>query len=388
MVPYMDSELLIIVLSAALIIGGGGLLVFILAEKRNARELASRLNDQQMELATRLAGAQAELSGRLSQMGDNQAAAQAQLTLTLEQRLDSVSRRLGEGINQSAEKTGKTIGDLQERLAVIDAAQKKISDLSEQVVGLQDILSNKQARGAFGEIQLNDLVTSMLPPSAFQLQATLSNGKRADCLLKLPNPPGSIVIDAKFPLESYQAFRDAGDEATKKAATRKLSADVLKHLKDISERYIVAGETAESALMFLPSEAVYAELHASFRNVIEESFKHRVLIVSPTTLWATLNTVRAVLKDVYLREQTGVIQTELTKLLEDIDRLDNRVENLDRHFGQAVKDIREIRISSEKVSKRSKRIEEMQLDSDTPSEDIKSVGVETPSLINFPGQSD
>ena len=333
------------------------------------------------EMAERVVGAQAELAGRLAQMSDAQAAAQAQVNMTLEQRLDAVSKRIGDGLDHHTERTGKTMSDLHERLAVIDAAQQKITNLSEQVVGLQDILSNKQARGAFGEIQLNDLVSSMLPPSAYAFQATLSNGKRADCLLTLPNPPGSIVIDAKFPLESYQALGNAETEPAKIQASRSFSADVSKHVRDIADKYIIPGETAESALMFLPSEAVYAELHANFRNVVEESFRRRVWIVSPTTLMATLNTIRAVLKDASMREQAGLIQAEVLKLLEDVGRLDKRVDNLQNHFRQASKDIDDIQISSKKVTKRGLNIEEMQFDEETPAEDLPGSDESPPQLL-------
>lgn len=311
--------------------------------------------------AESLARAQAELAGRLAQMGEAQAANQASLGKTLEDRLDAMSKRIGDGFSQHTEKTGKTMGDLQERLAVIDSAQKKITELSQQVVGLQDILSNKQARGAFGEIQLNDLVSSIMPPYAYEFQATLGNKKRADCLLKLPNPPGSIVIDAKFPLESYQALRNATDDTARVQASRTFANDVMKHVKDIAEKYIVAGETAESALMFLPSEAVYAELHANFRNVVEESYRRRVWIVSPTTLMATLNTVRAVLKDVTMRQQAGLIQLEVRKILADMERLDKRVDSLDGHFNMAMKDIQDIKISSGKIGKRGDRIQDIEL---------------------------
>ena len=238
------------------------------------------------------------------------------------------------------------------------------------MVGLQDILSNKQARGAFGEIQLQDIVTGALPPSAYELQAGLGNNTRVDCLLKLPNPPGAIGIDAKFPLESYKALREARDDASAVQARRAFGADVIKHVKDIAEKYIVPGETAESALMFLPSEAVYAELHANFRNVIEESFRRRVWIVSPTTLMATLNTVRAVLKDARMREQAGVIQAEVQKLLGDVGRLDDRVGRLNKHFDQTAEDIRQIRISTDKVTKRAERIDEIQLGDERPTEDL------------------
>ena len=301
------------------------------------------------------------------------------------ERLDGVMKRLGDGLSQQTEKTGETLKVLHERLAVIDTAQKNLTDLSQQVVGLQDILSNKQARGAFGEIQLQDLVSAALPASAYKLQATLSNNTRVDCLLTLPNPPGSISIDAKFPLDSYNTYVTAEDKAAKINAARQFSADVLKHVKDIQEKYIVPGVTAESALMFLPSEAVYAELHASFRNVIEESFRRRVWIVSPTTLMATLNTVRAVLKDARMREQAGVIQTEVQKMMEDVFRLDGRVDKLQSHFDLVDKDLRDIRISADKVIKRGEKIETVQLGDDTPAKDLPPPDVTPGNVERFPG---
>lgn len=314
-----------------------------------------------------------ELEARLRQLSDSQAATQAQMAETLraqeraiakqvEDRLSDFGKRVGDRLQESHKEQQSSLSQLRERLAVIDQAQKNITELSTQVVSLQDVLANKQARGAFGEIQLNDLVEGVLPPSAYAFQAQLGNGKRADCLIKLPNPPGPIAIDSKFPLESYEALRKAEDEATAVQARRTFGADVRKHVADIAERYIIPGETAESALMFLPSEAVYAELHANFRNVVEEAFRKRVWIVSPTTLMATLNTVRAVLKDVRMREQAGVIQTEVRKVLEDVTRLDDRVGKLQRHFDQANEDVRQIRISTEKISKRAERIEELELE--------------------------
>lgn len=303
------------------------------------------------ELADRLAGTQAELAGRLEQT-----------QLGVNQRLDGLTKRLGDSLLEQGHKTGETLRGLHERLAVIDAAQKTITELSAQVVGLQDILSNKQARGAFGEVQLHDLVANLLPPSSYSLQVTLGNRNRADCLLKLPDPPGPLVIDAKFPLESYRAIRDAGDKAAEVQAARAFSLDVRKHVRDIQEKYIVPGETAESALMFLPSEAVYAELHANFPNVVEDAFRRKVWIVSPTTLWATLNTIRAILKDVRLREQAGRIQAELQAMADDVTRLDDRVAKLQRHFEQSVDDIRQIRISTDKVTWRAARIDLAQLE--------------------------
>lgn len=318
-------------------------------------------------LVQQMAKSQGELAGRLQTMS----AAQAQISHNMEQRLDTVSKRLGDGLSEHSKSTSDVIKQVHERLAVIDTAQQNLTNLSDQVVGLQNILSNKQARGAFGEIQLHDLVVDVLPPSAYEFQATLSNGKRADCLLKLPNPPGSIVIDSKFPLEGYQALRKAEDDDARKVALREFGTAVLNHVRAISEKYILPGETAESALMFLPSEAVYAELHASLPDVVEKSYRARVWIVSPTTLMATLNTVRAVLKDAHMREQAGVIQAEVLNLLDDVGRLDERVGKLQTHFGQAQKDIGDIQISSGKITRRAGRIEDIQLQNDTPADDLK-----------------
>jgi len=314
----------------------------------------------------------AELQGRLAQMSQGQVATQAAvterlqaqeriLTRSLEERLAELGQRVGDRLQEQATQATKSLSDLRERLAVIDAAQKNITELSSQVVGLQDILSNKQARGAFGEVQMQDLVRSALPSSAYNFQATLASGVRADCLLLLPNPPGPIALDAKFPLESYRALREARDDAALTQARRQFSTALRTHVRAIAEKYIVPGETADSALMFLPSEAVYAELHSNFPALVEESFRSRVWIVSPTTLMATLTTVRAVLKDVHLREQAHIIQAELRRLLDDVVRLDDRVAKLQRHFEQATEDVRQIRISTEKVGKRAERIEELQV---------------------------
>ena len=321
----------------------------LLNSQKTRTEQAVRLQ-QLTDAAQSLANTQNAMAGRMEQSQSD-----------TNSRLEALQKRMGDSLHEQTERTGQTLKVLHERLAVIDSAQKNITDLSQQMVGLQDILSNKQARGAFGEIQLNDLVTAALPKSAYTFQATLSNGKRADCMLDLPNPPGPIVIDSKFPLESYEQLRNAETDADKVQAGRAFGASVVKHVKDIAERYIIQGETAESALMFLPSEAVYAELHANFRNVVEEGFKRRVWIVSPTTLMATLNTVRAILRDVHMREQAHVIQAEIGKLLEDLGRLDQRVDKLQTHFDQATRDIRDIRISTDKVTNRGAKIDALQL---------------------------
>ena len=329
-------------------------------------------NSELHNVADVLFRGQAELAGRLTQISEYSRQQQDVIATAIneqkisvlkimDEKLLEVSKNVSEGLQQNTVKTNETLTDLRERLAKIDVAQQKISTLSEQVVSLQEVLSNKQARGAFGEIQLNDLVTSALPPSAYEFQVVLNNQKRADCVLKLPNPPGLIVIDSKFPLESYHALRVAANDREKLEAERFFKASVLKHIKDISDKYIVAGETAESALMFLPSEAIYAELHANFPDVVEASYRAKVWIVSPTTLMATLNTVRAILKDAKMREQAGVIQKEVGVLIDDIGRLDGRIESLSRHFKQANEDIDGIKVSSGKIARRIQKIEDIQL---------------------------
>jgi DNA recombination protein RmuC len=304
-----------------------------------------------------LSAAQHQLSGGLTRVTEAQAVSQKQMLGLMEERLAGVTQTMAENLQGSARRTAQSLGDLQQRLAAIDKAQANIEKLSGDVLTLQDILSNKQTRGAFGEIQLGDIVRRALPPDAYTLQATLSNGRRADCLVHLPYPPGPIAIDAKFPLEAYEALRAAKTEREIADAQRLMRAALRAHIRDIKERYIIDGETADGALLFLPSEAVYAELHANFGDVVREGFAARVWIVSPTTCMATLNTMRAVLKDARMREQAGAIRRELGALYADVDRLSERVANLDRHFSQAAKDIDEIKISAEKAGRRAKRLD-------------------------------
>jgi len=305
----------------------------------------------------KLSEGQERLTGGLQTVSEAQAKAQLSMINMMEERLVKVQLQMNENLSHSSRRTAQSLGDLQQRLSTIDKAQEKITKLSGDVLSLQDILSNKQTRGAFGEIQLTDIVSKALPSDGFELQATLSTGKRADCLIKLPNPPGPIVIDSKFPLEAYEALRNASSETESSSAVRLFRTSVRKHIKDISEKYIVEGETADGAILFLPSEAVYAELHANFSDLVREGFSARVWIVSPTTCMATLNTMRAILKDARMREQAGAIRNELTLLYQDVDRLGVRVESLDRHFNQAAKDISDIKISADKAGRRAKRLD-------------------------------
>ena len=300
---------------------------------------------------------QHQLFGGLKTVSEAQANAQTKMIQMIEARLAAVQAGMTESLHGNSVKTTRSLTELQERLATIDRAQTNIEKLSGDVLSLQDILSNKQTRGAFGEIQLNDIVIKALPADAYAFQATLSNGKRADCLIHLPNPPGPIVIDSKFPLEAYEAIRGAKTPAHIAEANRLMRVAVRLHIKAISERYIIEGETADGALMFLPSEAVYAELHANFGDVVREGFSARVWIVSPTTCMATLNTMRAVLKDARMREQAGAIRRELGALFKDVERLGDRVGSLDRHFGQAAKDIEDIKISATKAGNRARKLD-------------------------------
>jgi DNA recombination protein RmuC len=317
-----------------------------------------------------LGAGQERLTGGLHHVSDAQTKSQNGMMQMLEQRLAQVQQQMTENLQGSSRRTAHSLGELQQRLMAIDKAQDNITKLSGDVLSLQDILSNKQTRGTFGEIQLNDIVTKALPSDSYTLQATLSNGRRADCLIHLPNPPGPIAIDSKFPLEAYEALRAAQNDRDLAEAAKLMRQAVKKHIRDISEKYIIEGETADGALMFLPSEAVYAELHANFSDLVREGFSARVWIVSPTTCMATLNTMRAILKDARMREQAGAIRKELGLLYQDVDRLGTRVENLDRHFSQAAKDISEIKISADKAGRRARRLDAFdfeEIDSDASS---------------------
>ena len=332
-------------------------LLLILRKSKDSAEPSevsfSNLNEQ----IRILADGQQQLTGSLKTIGEVQAASQSKLLNLINERLAEVQNTMGESLQGSATKTARSLGELQQRLETIDKAQENIEKLSGNVLSLQDILSNKQTRGAFGEIQLNDIVIKALPSDSYKFQYTLSNGKRADCLIDLPNPPGAIVIDSKFPLEAYESLRSSSNSSELIEASRMMKTSVRQHIKSIAEKYIIEGETAEGAIMFLPSEAVYAELHANFSDVVREGFDAKVWIVSPTTCMATLNTMRAILKDARMREQAGAIRTELGLLFKDVERLSERVMNLDRHFVQASKDIEEIKISAKRAGNRARKLD-------------------------------
>lgn len=345
------------------------LLILTLRAAGQSARMAAPLFDQVGALGARVQGlsdGQQQLAGGLRHVSEAHAASQARVLALMEQRLAEVATGMAENLHGSATRTARSLGDLQQRLEMIDRAQTKIEKLSGEVLSLQDILSNKQTRGAFGEIQLRDIVAKALPPDAYSWQATLSNGKRADCLIHLPNPPGPIVVDAKFPLEAYEKLRAATNQAELIEAQRMMRISVRGHIKAIAEKYILEGETADGALMFLPSEAVYAELHANFPELVRDGFTARVWIVSPTTCMATLNTMRAILKDARMRAQAGAIRRELAALGADVTRLVDRVGNLDRHFTQAARDIDEIKISADKAGKRARRLDNVDFEELAP----------------------
>ena len=357
------------------------LLVMAVRAAGRSAQMAAPLAAQLGQLGQRvqsLSDGQQQLAGGLTHVSDAQAAAQTHMLQLMEQRLAQVSEAMTENLQGSARRTAHSLGELQQRLQVIDKAQENITKLSGDVLSLQDILSNKQTRGAFGEIQLRDIVGKALPSDSFTWQATLSNGRRADCLIHLPNPPGPIVIDSKFPLEPYEALVNAQTPEHLTRAAQLMRQAVRSHIKAISEKYILDGETADGALMFLPSEAVYAELHARFPELVREGFAARVWIVSPTTCMATLNTMRAILKDARMREQAGAIRRELGLLFGDVERLGTRVENLDRHFSQAAKDISEIKISADKAGRRARRLDNFDFEELAPETDPAVVPIEAP----------
>ncbi len=291
------------------------------------------------------------------------------LTQTTDKRLKDISGEVEKRLSEGFEKTTATFADVLKRLALIDEAQKKITELSTNVVSLQEVLADKRSRGAFGEVQLNALVRNVLPESSFALQYTLSNGKVADCILFLPDPTGNVAIDAKFPLESYQRMTDVAlSETERKGAERQFKLDIRKHIQDIAEKYIIRGETSEGAVMFIPAEAVFAEIQAHHPDLVQEAQRYRVWMVSPTTLMAILNTARAVLKDEATRKQVHIIQEHLAGLSKDFERFQKRMDNLSRHIKLANKDVDEVHTSAQKISSRFEKIESVELEHESPPE--------------------
>jgi DNA recombination protein RmuC len=303
----------------------------------------------------------AELRGQLAQISSQSGALQNLIADQMAQSEGRLGSRLEQSLRDQNDRTTKSLTGMAEKLAVITEANSHISSLTTQVSQLQNILSNKQARGSFGEVQLENLVRDALPDSAYEFQVTLSNGRRVDCFLKLPNPPGSIAIDSKFPLESYRQLVGATDDAARDAARRRLDADVKKHINDIASKYIIPGETAESAILFLPSESVYAEINIQLPKLVEASRRAHVYMAGPDNLMLLLHTVRAILRDARMHEAAGLIQTQVDLMMQDVHRLDERVNKLATHFNQAERDIADIQTSSRKITARGDKISEIEV---------------------------
>ena len=317
--------------------------------------------------------AQSEMQGRMATIADVFGARQAELNQSIQQRLDGMTSRIGQTMTEQTKATHENLSKLQERLAVIDTAQTNIQSLASQVVELQSILSNKQTRGAFGQARMETIIADALPHGAYQFQATLSNNSRPDCVIFMPNDSPSLVIDAKFPLESWNAIREAGDDA--KAARQRFRRDIEVHISDIAQKYLITGETQDTAFMFVPSESIFAEIHENFEALVQKAHRSRIVIVSPSLLMLSVQVIQAVLKDARMREQAHLIQGEVARLMEDLGRLDDRVRKLQTHFGQATRDIEMIVTSTDKLGKRGRRIEELEF-GEAPEAGHKSAHVE------------
>ena len=324
-----------------------------------ATEAAAHARDAEVRMAGILQS-QAEMQGRMGAIAEVFGARQAELTQSIGQRLDAMTGRLGQTMTEQTRSTHESLAKLQERLAVIDTAQSNIQSLAGQVVQLQAILSNKQTRGAFGQSRMEAIVADGLPMGAYEFQATLSNGSRPDCLVKMPNGMPSLAIDAKFPLEAWNAIRAADGADMQKIAAQAFRRDIEVHVRDISEKYLIQGETQDTAFMFVPSESVFAEIHENFEAIVHRAHRARIVILSPSLLMLSIQVIQAILKDARMREQAHVIQGEVIRLMEDVSRVDERVRKLQTHFGQAAKDIDDILVSTSKVTKRSQKIEAME----------------------------
>ena len=323
-----------------------------------AAERAREMDDKVAEL-TRI---QSEMTGRMRTMAEVFGSRQSDFVRMISERIDGLQHRVGQGLEASTRHQTENLSKLNERLAVIDAAQQNLTSLTGEIVGLKDILANKQTRGAYGQGRMEAIIRDGLPPNAFEFQATLSNRTRPDCLVRLPGDERGLVIDAKFPLEGFTLFREAkGDEARNRAAAR-VRNDMLVHVKDIAEKYLIPGETQDIAMLFVPAESIYADLAEHFDDVVQKAHRARVVIVSPSLLTLAIQVMQALVRDARIREEARVIQVEVQKLLEDVERLDARVAKLDSHFRQAQDDVSQIRVSTDKIVKRGQKIETLEFD--------------------------
>lgn len=311
--------------------------------------------DQRLAVLMR---AQHEANGRVDAMGRALAGRQAEMARAMSERLDSVTHRFGQSLTQSTRYTMQSLQALHERLGIIDRAHDNLTELTDQVTTLRDVLANKQARGAFGQARMETIVQDGLPKGSFAFQYTLSTGKRPDCVVLLPDQR-PLCIDAKFPLEAVTALREATTEEAKKAAAQRLRTDVMRHVDDIASKYLIPGETQDTALMFVPSESVYAEIHDGFDDVIQKAYRARVVLVSPSLLMLAIQVMQQILKDARMRDAADQIRTEVLSLGDDLARLRERVTKLQTHFGQVTDDVRQILISADKIERRAARIEEL-----------------------------
>jgi DNA recombination protein RmuC len=353
---------LIVLLLLCLIVGLARARRLRLLEGEAAAGRQRELEQRMSELA--LAGA--ELGGRLQSMAEALSSRQSDLARVVADRLDNVSARVGAGLESAAQTTGANLGKLNERLAVIDAAQARLTGLTQEVVSLKEILSNKQARGAFGQGRMEAIVRDGLPSGAYDFQFTLSNKSRPDCVIRLPGDERLLAVDAKFPLEAFTLLKDARGEEARKTALSRVRADVGKHLKDIAERYLLAGETQDIALMFVPAESVYSDLVEHFDDVVQKAHRSKVIIVSPSLMMMAIQVMQTIVRDARMRDQAHLIQAEVGKLLVDVRRLAERTQRLDAHFRQAQEDVAQIAVSSEKIARRGERIDTMEFSQEAP----------------------
>jgi DNA recombination protein RmuC len=359
----METALLV---ALGLIVGLAiaGLAVFIGRQRTTADDPAAQAAQTAAQAASQLADQRVvELGARVQAMGELLAKAQAQLQTSVHERLDAVTQHLGTSMQTATKHTTDNLQKLNERLAVIDNAQKNLTDLSSQVSSLRDVLSNKQARGAFGQGRMEAIIQDGLPKGAYEFQFTLKNGKRPDCVVLLPDQR-PLVIDAKFPLESITALREAKTDDERKIASQRVRQDVGKHVTDIAEKYLIPGETQDTALMFVPSESVYAELHDGFDDVVQKAYRAQVMMVSPTLLMLAIQVIQQIQKDAQMREAADLIRNEVGHVLKDVRLLGERVRKLQTHFGQTSEDMNSILTSTGRIEKRALRIEELEFDGD------------------------
>jgi DNA recombination protein RmuC len=345
------SQTLLLVLAAVIATGVVAILVLLLRPKQPQMDAAA---EQRL----------AALNARLDAMGSWLQNSHTQLQHTVNSRLDAVTQNLGESMKITTKHTTEHLQQLHARLAVIDSAQKNITDLATQVSSLQNVLANKQSRGAFGQGQLEAIIADVLPKGAYEFQYTLSNKTRPDCVIFMPDS-GPLIIDAKFPLEAMTAWRDAESEDARKQAVARVKQDIAKHISDIAEKYLIPGETQDIALMFIPSESVYADLHERFDDVVQRAQRARIMIVSPTLMVMAIQVIKQVRKDAEMREAADQIRAEVGQMMKDVGLLGDRVRKLQTHFGHANKDIDDILVSAGKIEKRAAKIEDLEFDSDS-----------------------